>query len=148
MGRRRRRPGKRGGQGAATLIFSHPAFATGLEDILFLLLHCLLKTSNECVVEGVGSIVNQHADPRRASVSPEVYTACAKVSINGPLMHEADSFITSVMHRAWPQTDDQVQMDRKGPLNAFLRRTASMVGIAGQVLERLQNEHSRFDFMR
>jgi hypothetical protein len=60
-----------------TIIYSHPDFECGFENILFLLMHCLLKTSNECVVEGVGSVVDHFADVRRGSISAEVYTAMA-----------------------------------------------------------------------
>jgi hypothetical protein len=61
------------------IIFTHPRFETGFENILFLLMHCLVKSSNECVCEGVGSIVNRYADPRRGSIAAD-----SRSQISGP----------------------------------------------------------------
>lgn len=86
-----------------SLLYTRPEFESGYEDILFLLLHCPLKTSNECVVEGMGSGINRFASTGR-HLSPEQYSDCAKVHINGPKLHEADDFIAAAMRRRWPQT--------------------------------------------
>jgi hypothetical protein len=81
---------------------------------------------------------------RRFEIS-EIYNACAKVTINGPYMHEADGFITAAMKRAWPQTEDQAKRNIKGPMNAFLKKTDP--GGIGAVTRRLYALKSRFDFM-
>jgi hypothetical protein len=63
-------------------------------------------------------------------------------------MHEADNYISAVMQRAWPQTEDEARRNIKGPMNAFLKKTRNpAVGIKGKVLERLDNQRSRFAFM-
>lgn len=134
------------------VLFTHPAFETGCEDILCLLLFCLTMGSCEAIVEGVGSIVNRNADPVR-HLSPELYNAAAKVQINGPVMAEADSFIWAFLSRRFPQTDAQRLKGLKGPLNAFIhtsiegQKAQGARGGLGLVLGGVAAQKSRLPFM-
>lgn len=70
-------------------LFTDKKLYEGLGDILFLFQHCALKTRNEAVVEGMGSIVSMHADPRRG-LSAEAYEKEAFIHYNGPTLSSAD----------------------------------------------------------
>jgi hypothetical protein len=61
-------------------------------DLLYLLEHCILKTSCEAIVESFCSIIGRHGSAGR---HPEqgVYTKEAVVAANGPAMGHADDFL-------------------------------------------------------
>ena len=68
----------------------------GLGDIMYVFEHCALKTRNEAVVEGIGSIVNMHADGRRG-LSAEAYEKEAFIHFNGPPLPKADGIIKEAL---------------------------------------------------
>jgi len=80
------------------IIFTHELFETEMEDILYLLMWCLLMSAAECVTEGASSLVNRHADPRR-HLGAVQYTQGAKVQSSGPVMAEADEFLLAALQR-------------------------------------------------
>ena len=99
----------------------------------------------------MGSGINRFASTGR-HLDPVPYSDCAKVHINGPKLHEADDFIAAAMHRRWPQTPQQAERGLKGPLNAFIHtsrggQAGPYADGAGEVMERLLAEKSRFHFM-
>ena len=65
-------------------------------DIMYLFEHCALKTRNEAVVEGIGSIVNMHADGRRG-LEAGAYEKEAFIHFNGPPLVQADAIIKEAL---------------------------------------------------
>ena len=120
-------------------VFTKPALRDGIGDILYLFTHCVLKTANEAVVEGMGSIVDRHADPRRG-LSPDNYTKEAMIHFNGPLLHEADQLLSDALDRNF-----------KG--NKWHFHQTSAAGQAGhfsimsKVMHRLSQERSKLPFL-
>ena len=106
------------------IIFTHELFETEMEDILYLLMWCLLMSAAECVTEGASSLVNRHADPRR-HLGAVQYTQGAKVQSSGPVMAEADEFLLAALQRWRPQTDAQVLRGQTGPINAFIHASTN-----------------------
>jgi len=70
----------------------------GCMDLLYLLEHCVLKTSCEAIVESFCSIIGRHGSAGR---HPEqgVYTKEAVVAANGPAMGHADDFLSATNNR-------------------------------------------------
>lgn len=132
------------------IIFTHELFETEMEDILYLLMWCLLMSAAECVTEGASSLVNRHADPRR-HLGAVQYTQGAKVQSSGPVMAEADDFLLAALHRWRPQTDAQVLRGLKGPINAFIHASTngkkSSNAMTGQVMQGQAARKSRLSFM-
>ena len=134
------------------IIFTHPCFEVGFENVLCLLLYCLTMGACEDTVEGVGKNVNDNANGTR-HLAPEAYNAASKVQLNGPALSEADDFIWAVLQRRFPQTAEQKQKGQKGPLNAFshvspVGQLAQMArGRLGLVLEDVAANKSRLSFM-
>lgn len=64
-------------------VFTDKQFYSGVGGILSLIEQCVLKTHNEAVVEGMGSIVHRHADPQR-HLSLEAYNMEGFIDYNGP----------------------------------------------------------------
>ena len=77
-------------------VFTESKLYSGVGDILYLFQHCALKTSNEAVVEGIGNIVNMHAD-RRRGLSSDAYEREAFIHYNGPPLCKADGLIKEVL---------------------------------------------------
>lgn len=122
-----------------------------MEDILYLLMWCLLMSAAECVTEGASSLVNRHADPRR-HLGAVQYTQGAKVQSSGPVMAEADDFLLAALHRWRLQTDAQVLRGLlKGPINAFIHASTngkkSTNAMTGQVMQGQAARKSRLSFM-
>ena len=51
---------------------------------------------NEAVVEGMGSIVNLHADGRRG-LNAQAYVQEAFIHVNGPMIDKADGLVTEAL---------------------------------------------------
>eukprot|EP00959_Pyramimonas_sp_CCMP1952_P405251 8493602-Pyramimonas_sp.AAC.1 len=80
-------------------VFTQARFYDGVGDFLYLFNHCVLKTPNESVVEGMGSVLDRHASPARGSLAAELYAKEATVHWNGPVTHEAESFLTKALNK-------------------------------------------------
>ena len=59
---------------------------------LYLFNHCILKTRCEAVVEGMGCVLDQHADPQR-HLSMDQFTAEAIIHWNGLATQECDHYL-------------------------------------------------------
>ena len=132
------------------IIFTHELFETEMEDILYLLMWCLLMSAAECVTEGASSLVDRHADPRR-HLGAVQYTQGAKVQSSGPVMAEADEFLLAALQRWRPQTDAQVLRGQKGPINAFIHASTNgkkgLNAEVGLVMQGQAARASRLSFM-
>ena len=80
-------PARKGGAPSGVVImealFTEPDLYLNLGGILALFEQSVLKTRNEAVVEGMGSIVSYHADPQR-HLSLDMYNMEGFVDYNGP----------------------------------------------------------------
>ena len=74
-------------------LFTEESLYKDIPDVLYLFTHCVLKTSNEAVVEGHGNIGDQHAAPgRHLSTSTTRHNPlcpipqpCLRVCVLGPI---------------------------------------------------------------
>jgi hypothetical protein len=84
---------------------SNRALGAGCMDLLYLLEHCILKTSCEAIVESFCSIIGRHGSAGR---HPEqgVYTKEAVVAANGPAMGHADEFLSATNKRIFASNKD------------------------------------------
>ena len=120
-------------------VFTTPALRCGVGDFLYLFQHCALKTANEAVVEGMGSIVDRHADPRRG-LSPDHYTMEAVIHFNGPLMHEADDLLRAALDRFFNGKDWHfTQTSACGQ--------AGVYSVQSKVLHGMSRERSKLSFL-
>jgi hypothetical protein len=64
---------------------------------LHLFNHCILKSRCEAVVEGMGCVLDKHADSQR-HLKIEKYTMEAMIHWNGPAAHECENFLTLALN--------------------------------------------------
>jgi hypothetical protein len=74
-------------------------------DLLYLLEHCILKTSCEAIVESFCSIIGRHGSAGRHP-DQGVYTKEAVVAANGPAMGHADEFLSATNDRIFTSNKD------------------------------------------
>lgn len=105
-------------------------------NILWLFEHCALKIRNEAVVEGMGSIVNLHADPRR-HLSSAAYNAEAWIHYNGPPLPKAKGIIEEALDLHFGGRDNWhfVQASSKGMRSVF--------SVTSEVVQRHQQQRGR-----
>ena len=72
-----------------------------MEGVLEIVARAIVCTSVESVVESWVSILEHHANPSRARMSPERLDDCAMVSINGPELVHADAVIKDALALYW-----------------------------------------------
>jgi hypothetical protein len=116
-------------QGRAASLFTDSALYTGLGGVLSVFDQCALKICNEAVVEGMGSIVNMHADRRRGLSAQKYASEESFVHYNGPPLPKADGIIKAALDihfggKPWLFT----QTSREGQRSAF--------SLEGQVMRR------------
>jgi hypothetical protein len=70
---------------------------------LYLFNHCVLKARCEAVVEGMGCVLDKHADPQR-HLTMDKYTAEAMIHWNGPAAHECENFLTLALNEHFKST--------------------------------------------
>ena len=78
------------------VIFMEERFHKDCHDWLYIFNHCVLKTVNEAVVEGMGSIVDKHAYPKRG-LSQDRYVKESIIDWNGPQTHECEGFLCAAL---------------------------------------------------
>jgi len=120
-------------------LFTDGALSDGLGDILYAFEQCALKIRNEAVVEGMGSIVNLHADGRRG-LNAQAYVQEAFIHVNGPMIDKADGLVTEALdihfgNKPWHFT----QRSPMGLNGAFT--------IESEVISRLKAMKSKLPFM-
>lgn len=81
------------------VVFTQARFYEGVGDFLHLFSHCIMKTPNESVVEGMGSILDRHTHHSRASMDIQTCAQEAMIHWNGPLPHEAERFLTMSLNK-------------------------------------------------
>ena len=77
-------------------LFTCKELYIGMGDVLDTFQACALKSRNEAVVEGIGSVVNIHADSRRG-LSANKYSMEAFIHWNGPTLPAADGVVKSAL---------------------------------------------------
>ena len=120
-------------------LFTDSGLYTGLGGVLSVFDQCALKICNEAVVEGMGSIVNMHAD-RRRGLSAQKYASESFVHYNGPPLPKADGIIKAALDihfggKPWHFT----QTSREGQRSAF--------SLEGQVMRRHSATPCKLAFM-
>ena len=120
-------------------IWTDSELNVGLGDILYAFEQCALKIRNEAVVEGMGSIVNLHADGRRG-LSSDAYVQEAFIHVNGPMIDKVDGLVKEALDRHF-----------KGKPWHFMQRSArglaSAFSIESEVIGRLKAMKSKLPFM-
>jgi hypothetical protein len=119
-------------------------FGAGCMDLLYLLEHCILKTSCEAIVESFCSIIGRHGSAGRHP-DQGVYTKEAVVAANGPAMGHADEFLSATNDRIFTSnkdTDWHFVTKLFGPIRL-------VSGQSSNTLDKLaRNEKTRLPFMR
>jgi hypothetical protein len=77
---------------------SDRGLGAGCMDLLYLMEHCILKTSCEAIVESFCSVIGRHGSAER-HCDQGVYTKEAVVVANGPALGHGDDFISGVNDR-------------------------------------------------
>jgi hypothetical protein len=120
-------------------IFTDGKLYDGLGDILYVFEQCVLKIRNEAVVEGMGSIVNLHANGRRG-LSADAYVQEAFIHVNGPMIDKADGLVKEAL-----------DIHFKDKPWHFTQRSACGLGSAysveSEVMGRLKAMKSKLPFM-
>ena len=82
-------------------MFTNPSFFANpnqpVRQWLYLFTHCILKSRNEAVVEGMGCVLDNHAAPGR-HLQMEQFTAEAMIHWNGPAAHQCENFLTLALN--------------------------------------------------
>lgn len=82
-------------------MFNTPSFfadpAHPVKFWLHLFNHCILKTRCEAVVEGMGCVLDNHADPIR-HLSMDKFTKEAMIHWNGPSTRECEDFLEAALN--------------------------------------------------
>jgi len=82
-------------------MFTNPSFFANpnqpVRQWLYLFTHCILKSRNEAVVEGMGCALDNHAAPGR-HLQMEQFTAEAMIHWNGPAAHQCENFLTLALN--------------------------------------------------
>lgn len=119
-------------------LFTNEQLWKGLGDILWMFEQCALKVRNEAVVEGMGSIVNLHADPRR-HLSAEAYNKEAFIHYNGPPLPKARDIIKEALTHYFAETrggvEHFIQTSWAGQRGAF--------SLVSEVIQRHKREEAR-----
>ena len=115
-------------------------FSKGVEDWLYIVYHCALKSMNEAVVEGMGCIVDKHAAPER-HLSMETYSKEAMIHYNAPLVHEAESFLVNSL-------DVMFEKNVKKAWHFVARDSKYAVHGTSEVIKRQKLQSSKFSFMK
>ena len=116
----------------------------GCKDLLYLMEHCILKTSCEAVVESFCSIIARHGSANR-HCDQSVYTKEAYVAANGPAIGHAAPFIAAC--------NDRIFAGNKARGWHFVTRLFGAMrrvqGESSKTLDRLAiREKTRLPFMR
>ncbi len=114
-------------------------FYSDCHDWLYLFNHCVLKTVNEAVVEGMGSVVDKHADGRRG-LSQERYVMESIIDWNGPESHECESFLEAALNRHFKGEDWNFGSTDQ-------RHGRYQVSVLSSVIDRLKNVSSKCPFL-
>ena len=89
----------------------NPSFREGTCDWLFLFEHCALKTMNEAVVEGMGSIVDRHAQGQRG-LSQDALVMESFIEWNGPKPHLSEHVLKEALDHHFRKKDGSVRINR------------------------------------
>ena len=120
-------------------LFTDPALYAGLGDILWVFEQCALKTCNEAVVEGMGSIVTLHADSRRG-LNAEAIEKEAFIHFNGPPLARADGLIKEALDLHFKGKDWHfTQVSVNGQKSPF--------SVESQVMRRLKATRPKLPFL-
>ena len=77
-------------------LYDEPELHKEIGALMWVFEHCVLKTRCEAVVEGMGSVVNLHANGRRGLTAEKIEME-AYIDWNAPRLHEADDIIKEAL---------------------------------------------------
>lgn len=79
-------------------VFTDPRFSPGNDcgDFLWFFQNCVLKTRNEAVVEGMGSVLSSHADPVRGLTAKAIAEETF-IAYNGPPVPSATGIVKAAL---------------------------------------------------
>jgi hypothetical protein len=121
-------------------IWTKPRFYSTSPDFLWVYNHCLLKTGNEAVVEGMCKVIGRHADSTRG-LSIGRYAMEARLVWNAPLQHEADAFLTESL-------DHFFGLGEKWHFHSVDTKNRPLVSVISKVIDKLRKRVSKFSFMK
>ena len=121
------------------VIFMEERFHKDCHDWLYIFNHCVLKTVNEAVVEGMGSIVDKHADPKRG-LSQDRYVKESIIDWNSPQTHECEGFLCAALNKHFKGEDWNFSSSDK-------RHGRYQVHTDSAVIDRLKKIESKKPFL-
>ena len=100
----------------------------------------LTKTVNEAIVEGHGSILDKHADPRRG-VSQKTLEKETYIDLNGPSQRDCEPLLVEALYRQFRKAD--------GSKDWKFTTTDSRAKfhVTSKVIDRLSRVESKLSFM-
>ena len=146
-----------GGHGTTIMssLFIDKRFYDGLEDVVLLFNHMILKTANEAVTESMGCVIDIHASPNR-HLNQLAYSDEALVHWNGPKVHEATVFLTRALN-LWAGKDEKgkqrewhfLKADRGARTGSVDRSSKNKhrEWKVSKVVDRINTQPSRLGFM-
>ena len=103
-----------------------------LGALMWVFEHCVLKTRCEAVVEGMGSVINLHANGRRGLTAEKIEME-AYIDWNAPRLHEADDIIKEALDdhfkgKKWHffQTSPAGQMGKFNAVSEVIQRLKAL----------------------
>jgi hypothetical protein len=102
--------------------------------------HCILKTGNEAVVEGMCKFIARQADSERG-LSMGRYAKEARIVWNVPLQHEADPFLTEALNHYFAK-------DGRWHFYSTDKTNRPLANYISKVIDKLKKRLSRFTFMK
>lgn len=124
-------------------VFTQARYYDGCRDFLYAFQLVAAKTSNEAVVEGMGAVLDIHADPKR-HLTHDHMVAETLIHYNGPVPWESDSVVKAALSLLFGGQDEVrfFTKDRR----AHSRQALGNVGVAIDSLKRTKT--SKLTFMR
>eukprot|EP00951_Prasinocladus_malaysianus_P017610 scaffold139047_cov32-Prasinocladus_malaysianus.AAC.2 len=121
-------------------ILTKSQFIDGCKNYLWVYEFMVLKIANEAVVEGMCSTIAKHASPERG-LSFEKYAREAMLHWNMPTQNEADDFLKDAL-------DYHFRNQNGWHFWSHDKKNRALLPIISKVIDRLNNQKSKFFFMK
>ena len=121
-------------------VWTTPRLHSSSPAFLWVYNHCILKTGNEAVVEGMCKFIARQADSERG-LSMGRYAKEARIVWNVPLQHEADPFLTEALNHYFAK-------EGRWHFYSTDKTNRPLVNYISKVIDKLKKRLSRFTFMK
>ena len=135
-------------------LFTDPDLSGGIGSFLHFYSHCVLKSKNEAVIEGMGSVLAVHAVGGRHLDNERYPRSETFLAYNGPPLHLADSLVEKALDMRFPKErfregwhfdyTERSAASNSGRARGGLRHFFTVGG--SDVLERLKNMKAKLSF--